>query len=65
MSVSAERMERSIARGEIIELVQRERRARDMQQWDELVSCYSPESEVEISWFKGSGAEFAAAPAGR
>ncbi len=63
MSVSAERMERSIARGEIIELVQRERLARDMQQWDELVSCYSPGSEVEISWFKGSGAEFAAASA--
>ena len=63
MSVSAERIDQSVARGEIIELVQRERLARDMQQWDELVSCYSPASEVEISWFKGSGAEFAAASA--
>ncbi len=63
MSTPIERVDQSVARGEIVELVQRERLARDMQQWDELVSCYSAESEVEISWFKGSGAEFAAASA--
>ncbi len=63
MSTEQTRVDRSIARGEICELVQRERLARDMQQWEELVSCYSAESEVEISWFRGSGAEFAAASA--
>ncbi len=62
-SMPADPVNQSVARGEICELVQRERLARDMQQWEELVSCYSAQSEIEISWFKGSGAEFAAASA--
>ncbi len=45
----------------IYEIVQRERVARDMQQWDELSACYSEDSEVDISWFKGTGREFALA----
>ena len=45
----------------IIDLVQRERVARDMRQWDELANCYLEDSLVEISWFRGTGAEFAAA----
>jgi len=45
----------------IIEIVQRERVARDMQRWAELAHCYNPDSYVDISWFKGTGAAFAAA----
>ena len=42
----------------ISELILRERTARDFARWSEMASYYHPESLVEVSWFKGSGAEF-------
>lgn len=47
----------------IQELVQRERVARDMHQWSELAASYHDDSLVDISWFKGTGADFAQASA--
>ena len=44
----------------IADLIQRERNARDAGRWDEMASFYHPESSIEVSWFKGSGAEFVA-----
>ena len=40
-------------------LIQRERIARDAGRWDEMAGCYHPDSRVEVSWFQGSGREFA------
>ena len=45
--------------GAIERLIQRERMARDMRQWVEMARCYRADSVVEVSWFKGSGIEFA------
>ena len=45
--------------GFIQRLIQRERTARDTLQWAEMGRCYRPDSVVEVSWFKGSGIEFA------
>ena len=45
----------------IYELVQRERSARDLERWEEMAACYNADSEVDISWFRGSGAAFVAA----
>ncbi len=42
----------------IAEIILRERTARDSALWEEMSSYYHPESEVEVSWFRGSGAEF-------
>lgn len=47
----------------INQLVLRERRARDMKEWDELAACYTADSVVDMSWFKGTGAAFAQASA--
>ena len=48
-------------RAEIADLVQRERAARDAAMWTEMAACWHPQSLVDVSWFKGSGAEFTAA----
>lgn len=42
----------------IAEIILRERTARDSALWVEMASYYHPESEIEVSWFRGSGAEF-------
>ncbi len=42
----------------IAEMVLRERNARDAGRWAEMAGYYHPESSVEVSWFKGTGAEF-------
>ena len=42
----------------IAEIILRERTARDSAYWEEMASYYHPESEIEVSWFKGSGADF-------
>jgi hypothetical protein len=46
--------------GEIENVIQHERRARDAGLWDEMAACYHPDSWVEVSWFQGPGAEFVA-----
>ncbi len=43
---------------DIIELLHRERNARDAGRWDEMASYYHPDSSIEVSWFRGGGAEF-------
>jgi SnoaL-like domain len=45
----------------IYELVQRERSARDLERWDEMAAYYNVDSDVDISWFRGTGAAFVAA----
>ncbi len=45
-------------RAAVTDLVQRERTARDGRVWDEMASYYHPDSRIEVSWFKGSGAGF-------
>ncbi len=45
----------------IAELIQRERAARDGGLWQVMRECWHPQSRVETSWFRGSGAEFVAA----
>ena len=42
----------------IAEVILRERTARDAAFWQEMASYYHPQSEIEVSWFRGSGAEF-------
>lgn len=44
---------------EITQLVLRERQGRDRGWWDQLAESYWPDGQVNISWFKGSGREFA------
>ena len=42
----------------IVDIIVRERIARDGGRWDEMASYWHPESVVEVSWFKGSGSLF-------
>ncbi len=42
----------------ILELIQFERFCRDNSLWHSMYQCFSEDSTVNISWFKGSGAEF-------
>jgi hypothetical protein len=57
-------VQEQIDRVEIEAVYHRERLARDMQRWDDLAACYHDDSYIDISWFQGSGAEFAKACAG-
>ncbi len=57
-------MQGSTDRAEIENILCRERVVRDMEQWDDLAACYNADSIVDISWFNGTGAEFARASAG-
>ena len=52
-----------IDRVAITDLIGRERWARDSGDWETLARCYSTDSLVDISWFRGTGAEFAEAGA--
>lgn len=45
-------------KADIQELVQFERFCRDNALWDAMLQCFSRDSCVNISWFKGTGAEF-------
>jgi hypothetical protein len=41
-----------------VQVVLREREARDRRWWDEMRACFSPESHVSLTWYQGSGAGF-------
>ena len=56
-------MSDALDRVAIEDIILRERVARDSGNWDELARCYTADSLVDISWFKGTGAEFARAGA--
>ena len=51
-------MKNELDRLAIADLIYRERWARDNHMWEEMVASYHPDSLVEISWFKGTGAKF-------
>lgn len=44
--------------GELAELVNRERWARDSCRWEEMRECFHEESLVDISWVRASGPDF-------
>ncbi len=46
---------------EITQLVVRERESRDLGMWNRMRDCFHEDSEVDISWFKGSGHDFVTA----
>ena len=46
-------------RSAIDSLIQFERAVRDAGQWADMARCYHADSYVEVSWFQGTGAEFA------
>lgn len=48
----------TIAAEEVTQLVLRERQSRDRGWWDRMASCFGDGSEVHMSWFHGSGADF-------
>ena len=43
---------------EITQLVLRERQGRDRAWWDQMKACFHPDSQVNLSWFRGSGFDF-------
>lgn len=43
----------------VAQLAQRERASRDDRAWDALRDCFHDDSHVRVSWFDGTGAEFA------
>jgi hypothetical protein len=46
------------AEQEITELVVRERRARDMADWETMLACFHDDSVVDISWTRTRGPDF-------
>lgn len=47
------------------DVIMRERWARETRNPDVAAACFHPESTVEVSWFKGTGAEFVDTARGR
>lgn len=45
----------------VLELAQRERRARDDKDWPLMLDCYHPEARIFLSWIDGTAGEFTAA----
>lgn len=45
----------------VTDVVLTERVARDLAQWDEMRRTFLDDSEVRVSWFRGTGAQFVAA----
>jgi SnoaL-like protein len=46
---------------EITQLVLRERQGRDRGWWEQMRSCFTEDSTVRLSWFRGSGPDFVTA----
>ena len=42
----------------VIQLILKERESRDLGRWDDMRNCFHPDSQVRVSWFRGSGADF-------
>lgn len=47
-----------IDRAAIADLVQTERAARDLGQWDRMAACFHPDSRVSLSWIDTTGPAF-------
>lgn len=58
------RVAEDLDRFEVEKVYHRARLARDLEMWDELVACYHPDAILDISWFKGTVAEFVQASLG-
>jgi len=46
------------AADDVSQVILHERQARDQGWWDHMAGYYCDDSRVEVSWFKGTGAEF-------
>lgn len=53
-----------IDKSDVKELLEFERFCRDNALWEEMKKCYTPDSRVEISWFRGTGHGFIEASKG-
>ena len=42
----------------VTQLILRERESRDLGRWERMRSCFWPESQVRVSWYRGDGAGF-------
>jgi hypothetical protein len=51
-------MEEMLAKFAVIEAIEFERFCRDNALWEEMRKCFTKDSTVTISWYKGSGAGF-------
>ncbi len=46
---------------DLVQVIAREREGRDRGWWDQMASCYHPDSQVRSMWFTGTGRQFALA----
>ena len=60
MQMAVDMQRRLLDQAAVADVIMRERLARDNAEWAEMASYYHPDSTVDVSWFKGSGAEFVA-----
>ena len=42
----------------VAQLVLSERESRDLGRWERMAACFHPDSQVRITWFRGSGPDF-------
>jgi hypothetical protein len=42
----------------VTQLILKERQSRDLGLWDDMRDCFHADSQVRVSWFRGSGEEF-------
>jgi hypothetical protein len=42
----------------VTQLILKERESRDLCRWDDMRTCFHPDSHVRVSWFRGNGADF-------
>lgn len=54
----------TVSVADLVQVIAHEREGRDRGWWDQMASCYHPESRVRSMWFTGTGQEFAAASRG-
>lgn len=56
--IDEKKLQESIDRSEIINLISKSILARDSGFWDELSECYHSKAEFTSSWYRGSAADF-------
>lgn len=57
--VSAEELRQALDKLEIMELVQRERFARDVGDWDGVADAFTEDAVIKTTWFEGNAKAFA------
>jgi len=58
--MESERIERAVARSEILEIAMHSWMCRDRGDWDALVDCFHADAHIVNSWFEGNAHEFIA-----